>query len=247
MIEIKTEHEIVLMEDAGRIVKTAFQRLRKLAIPDITTEELDRLAGEIIKDLGAKPAFKGYKGFPGNICTSINEQVVHGIPGKRRLKSGDILSIDLGVEKNGFYSDAAITIGIGSAVSKRAKSLIRVTEEALLIGIEKARVGNRLFDISSAVQKFAEGSGYSVVRDFVGHGIGKKMHEEPEIPNFGKAGTGPRLKKGMVLALEPMINEGGFEIEILRDKWTAVTKDRLLSAHFEHTICVTNKEAKILT
>lgn len=247
MIKIRSEREITLIEESGRIVRTVLQEIEKLARPGVRTGDLDREAEELIRDFGAKSAFKGYRGFPGNICTSINEQVVHGIPGNRRLKSGDILSVDVGVERNGFYADAAITIEIGDSVSESAKNLIRVTKEALRLGIEKAVEGSRLFDISHAVQQHVEKNGYSVVRDFVGHGIGQEMHEDPEIPNFGKSGTGLRLKKGMVLAIEPMVNEGTYEIEILEDRWTAVTQDRELSAHFEHTICVTEGAPKILT
>lgn len=247
MIEIKSESEISLINEAGKIVKVILGEISKSAKPGVTTAELDRIAEEMIRSFNARSAFKGYRGFPGNICTSINEQVVHGIPGDAKLKSGDILSIDVGVEKKGFYADAAVTIGIGDIVSKAASDLIRTTEEALDAGIEKAVEGNRLFDISHAIQAYTEDHGYAVVRDFVGHGIGRKMHEDPEIPNFGRPGTGPRLKNGMVLAIEPMINQGGFEIEILSDGWTAVTRDRKLSAHFEHTLCVTDKGPRILT
>ncbi|HDP16427.1 MAG TPA: type I methionyl aminopeptidase, partial [Candidatus Omnitrophica bacterium] len=215
--------------------------------PGVTTGALDKKADQIIRDFKARAAFKGYKGFPGNICASVNEQVVHGIPGETVLRPGDILGIDVGVEKNGFYADAAVTVGVGDRVSKAATELIDVTRGALTAGIEKAVQGNRLFDISHAIQAYAEDRGYSLVRDFVGHGIGRKMHEEPEIPNFGKPGTGPRLKSGMVLAIEPMVNLGRFEVEILSDGWTAVTKDGKLSAHFEHTVCVTDKGPRILT
>lgn len=245
MIEIRSEREIALIEDAGEVVKTVLRKVGKLARPGVTTGELDREAEKLIKRLGSRPAFKGYRGFPGNICASINEQVVHGIPGSVRLKPGDILSVDVGVEKSGFYADAAVTIEVGVA-PENARKLVSVTKESLLLGIAKAIEGNRLFDISHAIQKHVEDNGYSIVRDFVGHGIGGKMHEDPEIPNFGKPNTGPRLKKGMVLAIEPMVNEGSFEIEILGDGWTAVTRDRKLSAHFEHTVCVTDKEPKIL-
>lgn len=247
MIEIKSEREIGLIEAVGKVVKVVLEEIKHIARPGAATGALDLKADEIIRNFKARSAFKGYRGFPGNICTSVNEEIVHGIPGKRILKSGDILSIDVGVEKNGFYADAAITIEIGNSVSGEARDLIRVAGEALHLGIEKAVEGNRLFDISCAVQQHAEAHSYSVVRDFVGHGIGRKMHEPPEIPNFGKPGTGPRLKKGMVLALEPMINLGCYEIEILDDGWTAVTKDRSLSAHFEHTVCVGDKEPRILT
>ncbi|MBU4343594.1 MAG: type I methionyl aminopeptidase [Candidatus Omnitrophica bacterium] len=246
MIEIKSEREIALIEEAGKVVKAVLCKLSKYVRPGITTSELDAKAEKIIGELGARPAFKGYRGFPASICASINEQVVHGIPGKARLKTGDILSIDVGVEKDGFYADAAITVSVGS-VSKEAEDLIKVTKDALCAGMERAAEGNRLFDISHAIQDYTENRGYSVVRDFVGHGIGKAMHEEPEIPNFGKQGTGPRLKKGMILAIEPMINQGAHEVEILEDGWTAVTRDRKLSAHFEHTVCVGEKKARILT
>ena len=246
MIEIKSEREIALIEEAGKVVKAVLCKLSKYVRPGITTSELDAKAEKIIDELGARPAFKGYRGFPASICASINEQVVHGIPGKARLKTGDILSIDVGVEKDGFYADAAITVSVGS-VSKEAEDLIKVTKDALCAGMERAAEGNRLFDISHAIQDYTENRGYSVVRDFVGHGIGKAMHEEPEIPNFGKQGTGPRLKKGMILAIEPMINQGAHEVEILEDGWTAVTRDRKLSAHFEHTVCVGAKEVRILT
>ncbi|MFC1624568.1 type I methionyl aminopeptidase [Candidatus Omnitrophota bacterium] len=247
MIEIKSEREIALIGIAGHIVKTALREVNRLAKPGVSTAELDICADKITKDFNARSAFRGYKGFPRNICTSINEQVVHGIPGQTLLKSGDILSIDFGVEKNGFYADAAITVEIGNSTSREAKELIKITEKALHVGIEKAVEGNRLFDISHAIQKHIEDNGYSVVRDFVGHGIGKRIHEDPEIPNFGKKNTGPRLRKGMVLAIEPMVNIGRHEVEILSDGWTAVTRDRSLSAHFEHTVCVTDKEPKILT
>lgn len=247
MIEIKSENELKLIYEAGRIVKLILEELKSLATPGITTARLEQKAQEIIKKFNARSAFLGYRGFPGVICTSLNEEVVHGIPGKRTLVSGDILSIDVGVEKNGYYADSALTIPVGDKVSKKALSLIEVTEKALYLGIQKAVESNRLFDISNAIQNLAESHGYGVVRQFVGHGIGKNLHEDPEIPNFGRQSTGPRLKNGMVLAIEPMINEGGYEVEILDDGWTAVTKDRLLSAHFEHTIAVTEGEARILT
>lgn len=247
MIEIKNEAEIALIREASRIVRDVLQEIKEIARPGIATEELDKKAEQMIEAANARPAFKGYRGFPGSICTSINEQVVHGIPGKRKLVSGDILSVDAGVEKNGFFGDAAITIEIGDSVPDAAKKLIRITEESLWVGIEKAVKGNRLFDISYAIQKYVEDRGYSIVRDFVGHGIGKKMHEDPEIPNFGKPGTGPRLKNGMVMAIEPMVNEGKCEIEILTDRWTAVTRDKKLSAHFEHTVAVTDNGPIVLT
>jgi len=247
MIDIKSENELKLISEAGKIVRLILEELKAAARPGVTTADLERNAVEIIKKSKARSAFQGYRGFPGAICTSLNEQVVHGIPGNIRLSPGDILSIDVGVEKNGYYADSAITIPIGDNVSGNALSLIEITEKALRLGIEKAVEGNRLFDISNAIQELAESHGYGVVREFVGHGIGKSLHEDPEVPNFGRQNTGPRLKSGMVLAIEPMINEGAYEIEVLSDGWTAVTKDRLLSAHFEHTIAITGGEASILT
>jgi len=247
MIDIKSEDELNLISEAGKVVKLVLEDLRHAARPGMTTADLERRAVETIKKSNVRSAFHGYRGFPGVICTSLNEQVVHGIPGGTALSPGDILSIDVGIEKSGYYADSAITVAVGDRISENARSLIEVTEKALYLGIEKAVEGNRLFDISNAIQEFAESHGYGVVRGFVGHGIGKHLHEDPEVPNFGKQGTGPRLKKGMVLAIEPMINEGGYEVEILSDGWTAVTKDRKLSAHFEHTIAITGGEARILT
>lgn len=246
MIKIKTKQEIELIKNACFAAVGVLNQLKAHIRPGITTGELDRLAERHFRELGAIPAFKGYRGYPANICTSVNEEVVHGIPGKRRLSESDIISLDVGVKLNGYFGDAACTFGVGST-SEAAKRLLSATEKALSAGIAKAKEGNHLFDISSAIQSYAESFGYSVVRKFVGHGIGSQMHEEPEIPNFGKPGLGPTLKVGMVLAIEPMINEGNYEIEILKDKWTAVTKDRKLSAHFEHTICITPNGAEILT
>jgi methionyl aminopeptidase len=247
MIDIKSSHELELIAEAGKVVRIILGELRHKARPGMLTSELGRTAEQLIEKFNARSAFKGYRGFPGVICTSVNEQVVHGIPGKARLLEGDILSIDVGIEKSGYFADGAVTIPIGENIPERVLNLIKVTEKALYLGIEKAVEGNRLFDISYAVQNIAESNGYSVVRDFVGHGIGKSLHEDPEIPNFGKSGTGPRLAKGMTLAIEPMINEGGYEVEILEDGWTAVTKDRKLSSHFEHTVAVSDGEARILT
>jgi methionyl aminopeptidase len=213
----------------------------------VTTMELDRFAESYLKSKKATPAFKGYKGFPATLCTSINEQVVHGIPSSKvKLSNGDILSIDIGVLYNRFYGDAAITLPVGK-INKRAEKLLEVTKKSLEFGIEKAVMNNRLHDISYAIQAYVENQGFSIVRDFVGHGIGRNLHEEPQIPNFGKRGQGPRLKKGMTLAIEPMVNEGTWEVQILKDGWTAVTKDRLLSSHFEHTVAVTSNGPLILT
>lgn len=247
MIDIKSENELKLISEAGKIVRLVLGELKAAARPGIATADLSKIADGIIKKSNARSAFLGYRGFPGVICTSLNEQVVHGIPGDTILSSGDILSLDVGIEKNGYYADSALTVPIGDKVSSNALSLIEVTEKSLYLGIENAVEGNRLFDISNAIQAFAESHCYGVVRGFVGHGIGKNLHEDPEVPNFGKKGTGPRLRNGMVLAIEPMINEGGYEVEVLSDGWTAVTKDRSLSAHFEHTIAITGNGPKILT
>lgn len=234
------------MREAGKIVALTFAELGKIIRPGITTGELDRLAEEYILASGGKPAFKGLYGFPASICTSLNEEVVHGIPGLRKLENGDIISIDIGVEINGYFSDSAVTFEVGE-VRDEAKKLLQVTREALYAGIAVAREGYRLSDISHNIQKHAESRGYSVVRDYVGHGIGRDMHEEPQVPNYGRPGRGPRLRKGMTLALEPMINIGTHEVGVREDKWTVVTRDSKLSAHFEHTVAITDKEPEILT
>ena len=246
MIELKCASQVDLMREAGRIVAEILRLLGEAARPGVTTLELDTLAKETIEKRGAAAAFKGYRGFPGHICASINEEVVHGIPSRRKLKSGDIVGLDVGVSVEGYYADAAITTAV-DGVSPQAADLIRVTEEALAQGIRQARSGHRLSDISHAVQKTVESHGYSVVRDFVGHGIGTQLHEPPQVPNYGSPGYGPTLKPGMVLAIEPMVNFGASAVEILEDGWTAVTKDRKLSAHFEHTVAVTESEPEILT
>lgn len=246
MIILKSEREIRYMRDAGKIVAGALAEVKKAVRPQVTTQELDEAAEEYIKGCGAIPAFKGYHGFPGNICTSVNEQVVHGIPGLRRLKSGDNVSIDIGAVINGYNGDAAITVPVGEVDASVAK-LIAVTEASLYKGLEKAVAGNRLSDVSHAVQTEAEANGYGVVRDYVGHGIGRHMHEDPQIPNYGPPGRGPRLKPGMTLAIEPMINEGTFEVRTLDDGWTVVTADGKRSAHFEHTVVVTENGPEILT
>ena len=246
MIVLKTERELVYMRDAGRIVGQTLQELKKAIVPGTTTQELDRLADQYIRRAGAIPAFKGYCGFPANICTSINEQVVHGIPGPRQLKNGDVISLDIGTKINGYYGDAAITVPVGE-IDAELKKLLSVTEQALNKGIEQAVKGNRLSDISHAVQLHAESFGYGVVRDYVGHGIGQRMHEDPQIPNYGPPGRGPLLKNGMTLAIEPMINLGSPDVEVLTDDWTVVTADRKVSAHFEHTVAVTDGEPQILT
>ncbi len=246
MIILKSQDEIKRMAAAGRIVAEVLEEIRNIVAPDVTTLELDTFAESYIKSKGATPAFKGYRGFPASICTSVNEQVVHGIPSSERLRKGDIVSLDTGVYYKGFYGDAALTLTVGE-VSNAAKKLLSVTEKSLYLGIEKAVAGNRLFDISSAIQNQAESEGFSVVRSFVGHGIGRELHEDPQIPNFGRQGDGPMLKEGMTLAIEPMVNAGTWDVEILDDGWTAVTKDKKLSAHFEHTVAITSNGPVILT
>jgi len=247
MIILKSRREIDIMREANQIVAETHALLAENIKPGISTAELDQLADEFIRSKGAVPSFKGYQGFPASVCISINEEVVHGIPTEHRhLEDGDIVSIDIGTFYEGFNGDAARTHAVGS-ISDNASKLLKITEESLLKGIEKAVIGSRLFDISHAVQEFVEKKGFSVVRDYVGHGIGRDMHEDPQIPNFGPAGKGPRLKEGMTLAVEPMVNIGGYEVETLEDDWTVVTKDRSLSAHFEHTIAVTKDGVEILS
>ena len=237
MIILKTPDEIAVMAQASRVVAETLQILRKAVRPGITTDELDRLAEEEIRSRGAKPAFKGYRSYPKTLCASVNEQVVHGIPSKRVLKEGDIIGLDLGAIVGGFYGDSAVTVAVGQMTERNAR-LVQVTEEAMYLGIKQAVVGHRLSDISHAIQQHVEAAGYSVVTEFVGHGIGRQLHEEPQVPNYGKPGQGPRLQAGMVLAIEPMVNMGGAAVKILEDRWTAVTLDGSLSAHFEHTIAI---------
>ena len=234
------------MAEACRIVAEVLEELKKIVASGITTKELDGFAESFIRSKGASPAFKGYRDYPASICTSINEQVVHGIPSSTKLKEGDVISIDIGVYYKGFYGDAAVTLPLGN-IENNTRNLLAVTEKALEAGIEKASIGNRLSDISSAIQTNVEAEGFSVVRNFVGHGIGRELHEEPQIPNYGRPGEGPELREGMTLAIEPMVNAGGWEVDILNDGWTAVTKDRSLSAHFEHTVAVTKNGHSILT
>jgi methionyl aminopeptidase len=237
MIILKTPAEIEIMAQASRVVAEALEILKSEVKPGITTEDLDRIAEREIRVRGAIPAFKGYRNYPKALCASVNEQVVHGIPSGRRLREGDIIGLDLGAIVDGYYGDSAVTVPVGR-VDPAAERLIRATEQALKLGIEQAVVGNRLSDISHAIQRHVEAAGYSVVTEFVGHGIGRQLHEEPQVPNYGKPGQGPRLQVGMVLAIEPMVNMGGSGVRILEDQWTAVTKDGSLSAHFEHTIAV---------
>ena len=245
-IIIKSEREIAVMRQAGRIVATVLDILSKQVRPGMKTKELDVIAAREVERLGAKPSFKGYRGFPANLCVSVNDEIVHGIPGERILRQGDIVSLDLGVSFMGFQGDAAVTIGVGE-VDLKARELMETTEGGLKTGIAAARAGARLGDISAAIQNYAESMGYSVVRKYTGHGIGREMHEEPQIPNFGPPGTGPVLEKGMTLALEPMVNVGDWRTRVGDDHWTVLTADGSLSAHFEHTIAITDGEPEVLT
>jgi methionyl aminopeptidase len=246
MIICKSERELDYMREAGKIVAGALAEIARVIRPGVTTAELDRVAEEYIVSRGARPAFKGLYGFPATICASVNEQVVHGIPGLRKLENGDIISIDVGAEINGYFGDSAQTFPVGD-ITPGLQKLLDVTRESLYRGIAMARVGNRLSDISHAVQTYVEQHGFSVVRDYVGHGIGNKMHEDPQVPNFGRPGRGPRLKAGMTLAIEPMVNMGTYQVQTLPDNWTVVTRDAKPSAHFEHTIVITGGEPRILT
>ncbi len=246
MITLKTPAEIARMRAGGQIVGEVLRGLQGRIRPGVTTSELDRWAEELIRRRGGVPAFKGYRGFPATLCTSVNEQVVHGIPGPRVLLEGDLLSVDVGVRLGDWYSDGAWSYPVGT-VSPTAVRLMAVTREALEKGIRAVRAGARLGDIGAAVQQHVEAAGFSVVRDFVGHGIGRALHEEPQVPNFGEPGRGLRLESGMVLAIEPMVNAGGFTVAVLEDQWTVVTQDRSLSAHFEHTVAVGDQEAEVLT
>jgi methionyl aminopeptidase len=246
MILLKSRQEIAIMAEAGRLVAATLAELKRVIEPGITTRELDEIAASFIARNGGRAVFKGYQGFPASICTSINEEVVHGIPGLRQLKNGDIISIDVGVEINGYVGDAAITVPVGE-VEPEILRLLQVTEGSLARGIAQAKVGNRLSDISHAIQTYVESNNFSVVRDYVGHGIGRQMHEAPQIPNFGPPGRGPRLEEGMVLAIEPMVNMGTYHVRTLDDGWTVVTQDGKPSAHFEHSVAITTDGPVILT
>jgi len=246
MIELKTPQEIDVMRKAGAMVGELLEHLSRRVAPGITTKALDEAAHDFIRERGAQPAFLGYRGYPATICVSVNEEVVHGIPGAREIRAGDVVSIDAGVVVDGLYGDAAVTVVVG-AVSADTQRLVDTTREALGAGIAKAAVGNRVSDISHAVEQVIVREGFGIVRDFVGHGIGRAMHEDPPIPNFGPPNTGPRLESGMVLAIEPMVTLGRPEVEISADGWTAITKDRSLAAHFEHTVAITDDGASILT
>ncbi len=247
MIVCRSSAELAKMREAGRLVGEVLTRLSRDVAPGVTTADLDAVAEKLITSAGATPAFKGYHGYPATICASVNEEVIHGIPtARRKLVEGDIISIDVGAALDGYFGDSAITLPVGR-VSEEAATLLRVTEESLYKAIEVARVGNRISDLGHAVQKHVEAHGFSVVREFVGHGIGQKMHEEPQVPNYGQPGHGPRLAEGMVIAIEPMVNAGSAAVKVLADGWTAVTRDGSLSAHFEHTVAVTSGDPWILT
>lgn len=246
MIYLKSNIEIDIMRKAGQIVAEALLKIEEAIRPGITTKELDKIAEEYIISCGARPSFKGYHGFPATICSSVNEEVVHGIPGERVLKEGDIISVDCGAFFQGFHGDAARTFPVGK-VTPEAQRLIDVTRDSFFEGIKYAKVGNRLGDISSAIQEYVEKNNFSVVRDYVGHGIGRDMHEEPAVPNYGKKGRGMRLSKGLVLAIEPMVNMGTFAVKELNDGWTVVTYDGMLSAHYENTVAILENGPEILT
>jgi methionyl aminopeptidase len=246
MISIKSQREIEIMRRSGKITAKTLTMLISAAKPGMTTGQLDKLAEASIRSMGGVPTFIGYNGYPSSICASVNDEVVHGMPGDRVLSDGDILSIDIGTTLEGYVSDSAITIAIGT-VSEAAQRLMKVTQECLMLGIAEMTVGKHVGDIGYAVQQHAEANGYGVVRALVGHGVGRKMHEDPQVPNFGVRGQGPQLRAGLVLAVEPMITEGTFEVETLDDGWTVVTEDGKLAAHFEHTIAVTDQGPKILT
>ncbi|HKQ88836.1 MAG TPA: type I methionyl aminopeptidase [Candidatus Acidoferrales bacterium] len=247
MVICKSTAELEKMHRAGLLVWEVLEKMRAMVRPGISTKELDEFAEKYVTEHNAKPAFKGYRGYPGSVCTSINDEVVHGIPSaSRKVREGDILSMDFGVVMDGYYGDAALTVPVGKIAPEREK-LLRVTRESLERAIDKVRAGNRLGDVSSAVQQWVEKNGFSVVREFVGHGIGTKMHEEPQLPNYGAPGQGQRLQEGMVLAIEPMVNSGSPAVKVLDDDWTAVTADGSDSAHFEHTVAVTANGPWILT
>ena len=247
-IVCKSPAEIEKMRQSGRVVRQVLDHVRELVVPGATTMDLERAAEQKMKDLGVKPAFKGYFDYPCVLCTSVNEEIVHGIPSdKRTLNAGDIVSVDCGVVLDGYYGDAAITVPVGGEIRPELRKLLKVTEDSLYRGIEKVRIGNSVGDVGAAVQQFVEAAGFSVVREFVGHGIGTKLHEEPQVPNFGIPGRGAKLREGMVLAIEPMVNYGKPEARVLSDKWTAVTADGSYSAHFEHCVAVTKDGPMILT
>jgi len=246
MINLKTADEIDLMARAGSLLASVLPPLKEACQPGVKTIELDRIADKLIRQGGAIPGFLGYNGFPRSICVSINDEAVHGIPGNRKIAEGDLVSLDLGLVLEGFWADVGVTVGVAK-ITREAARLLKVTEQALYVGIDKARPGGYLGDISSAIQEHVEAAGFSVIRQFVGHGIGRQMHEDPQVPNFGRPGTPPRLKPGMTLAIEPMVNAGSYEVYMKPDGWTICTADRSLSAYFEHTVAITEKGPIVLT
>jgi methionyl aminopeptidase len=246
MITCRTPEEIEKLRHSGRVVRQILEETRERTRPGVATLELEKYVEKRLAQLGAQPASKGYRGYPWCLCVSVNNQIVHGMPSDRKLREGDIAGIDLGVIVDGYYGDSALTVPVGR-IGERAQKLLRVTQEALELGIQKARVGNRVGDISAAVQEHVEKNGFSVVREFVGHGIGREYHEEPQVPNFGQPGRGPLLKEGMVFTIEPMVNAGGAALRVLDDNWTAVTADGEPSAHFEHMVAVTRNGPDVLT
>jgi methionyl aminopeptidase len=247
VIIYKSPAEIDLMRRAGRIVALTIERLTEAVRPGMTTMDLDRLAEKSIRAEGALPSFKGYRGFPGTICTSLNEQIVHGIPGKRELIPGDILKLDVGCIWESYHSDSAVSVFVGGPPSEEAVKLVRATEESLEAGISQLKAGSRLSDVGHAVQQVAEGAGFSCVREYAGHGVGRALHEDPQVPNYGPRGRGPVVKSGLVVAIEPMVNIGTWRTRVLADDWTVVTRDGSLSAHFEHTIAITDAGPEVLT
>jgi methionyl aminopeptidase len=247
MIIRKSPQELEKMRRAGRITAEARDRVAEAVRPGITTRDLDAIAEEAIRSPGAVPSFKGYRGFPASICTSVNDEIVHGIPGDRVLREGDLIALDVGAIWEGYHGDSAVSVFVGEPPSDQAEKLVRATEESLEGAISQIRSGGRLSDIGHAVQQVAEGAGFSVVREYVGHGIGQALHEDPQIPNYGPPGRGPELRPGLVIAVEPMVNAGGWETRVLEDQWTVVTADGSLSAHFEHTIAVTEDGPEVLT
>jgi methionyl aminopeptidase len=246
MTVIKSPQEVAIMRQAGKIVAAVLQRLREEIKPGIKTSQLDSMAASELKKHGAKASFKGYRGFPANLCVSVNNEIVHGIPGERRLDDGDLVSLDFGAIVNGFHGDGAITVGVGG-ISPKAQELLAVTEAALMVGIRAARNGAHLGDVSSAIQNYVETRGFSVIREYSGHGVGRDLHEDPLVPNFGLPGEGSLLRKGMTLALEPMVTTGDWRTRVAENRWTVLTADGSLSAHFEHTIAISEGEAQVLT
>ena len=246
MIILKSRQEIEKMRKSNALVAAILEELKKKIRPGVRTIELDRLSEEMALKKGARPAFKGYRGYPYSLCTSVNSEVVHGMPSERELKEGDIVSLDFGILNDGYYGDAAVTVPVGE-ITPAARKLLTVTEQALYRGISEVKAGNRIGDISAAIQGHVEAAGFSVVRDLVGHGIGKSLHEDPQVPNYGSSGRGIELKPGMVFAIEPMVNEGTYRVDILRDGWTVVTADGRLSAHFEHSVAITENGPVILS